>query len=514
MGSAKFQKMLRQFIIPALLIAAPDFSNGQILKDAQEILGKLYKANGNMIIPRPIVKLSPSQGRAACYLRSVNTIELSPVIFDVCRSMGKDSLAALAFVLGHEFSHAFQNDLKASETNFLAYHRTDNSDVGHEEAADVSGAFMAYLAGYRTLDLMDPFLDRIYDKFNLNHDLRGYPSLAERKQTSQKVRKMVDQLISTYEAANMLSAIGQYELAVSCYEYILGWYHGREIYNNLGVTYSRLALNFTGQNTESYVYPLEMEWGTRMKKPSVSRGAGLPAEMAMLKDHYLQRSQDNMVQAARMDKTFFTADLNIFCIYLLKGAYREAMEFYERNSLQRTSDLLGSEDHRNKLRMSYAIAKARMGEKEQARRIWTDLSHVQNSAIAAQALINLAVLDGEKASAKENTCMTFKPASKDYDGIKLYREYPSGDTILLNAEKGMLMTVRDLPGSKVYVLRQGKGYLRMQRVRGQWNMNRRDLQDPGQIQQTDNGFLYYCADGRFVLNVDRDLKVREWVKYH
>ncbi|HNA64113.1 MAG TPA: hypothetical protein PKZ51_05285, partial [Saprospiraceae bacterium] len=309
MGSAKFQKMLRQFIIPALLIAAPDFSNGQILKDAQEILGKLYKANGNMIIPRPIVKLSPSQGRAACYLRSVNTIELSPVIFDVCRSMGKDSLAALAFVLGHEFSHAFQNDLKASETNFLAYHRTDNSDVGHEEAADVSGAFMAYLAGYRTLDLMDPFLDRIYDKFNLNHDLRGYPSLAERKQTSQKVRKMVDQLISTYEAANMLSAIGQYELAVSCYEYILGWYHGREIYNNLGVTYSRLALNFTGQNTESYVYPLEMEWGTRMKKPSVSRGAGLPAEMAMLKDHYLQRSQDNMVQAARMDKTFFTADL-------------------------------------------------------------------------------------------------------------------------------------------------------------------------------------------------------------
>lgn len=513
MGSAKILKMFRQFILPALLLVAPDFSNGQILKDAQEILGKLYKANGNMIIPRPIVTLTASQARAACYIRSANTIELSPVIFDVCRSMGKDSSAALAFVLGHEFSHAFQNDLKASETNFLAYHRTDNSDAGHEEAADVSGAFLAYLAGYRTLELMDPFLDRIYDKFNLNHDLRGYPSLSERKQTSQKVRKMVDQLISTYEAANMLSAMGQYELAVGCYEYILGWYHGREIFNNLGVAYSRLALNFTGQNTELFVFPFEMEWSTRMNKPLVSRGAGLTAEMAMLKDRYLQRSQENMVQAARMDKTSFTADLNIFCIYLLKGAYREAMEFYERNSLQKTSDLIGSEDHRERLRMSYAIAKALMGEKEQARRIWSDLSGSRYQVIASQARMNLAALNGEKAPANESGCMTFKPATKDYDGVRLFRELPKGDTIMLNSEKGILMTARELPGSKVYVLRQGKGYLRMQRVRGQWNMNRNYLQDPDKLQQIDKGFLYHCEEGRYVLKVDRDLKIREWVKY-
>jgi len=259
--------VLLTFIVSGLFANTTNFD-----KTAELVLSKLYNVNGNFIFIKPKIVITKDNTNAALFLRRTNTIELSEKAYKVCQMMGQDSLSSLAYIIGHELAHAYQSDLHADSTSFLAYDRQSNSNIFFEESADVQGTFMAYLAGYNTISILESIVKLIYSEFDLPENLNGYPSLSERMNTTKKVQKMTMELVQLFEVGNYLLAAEKYDLALYCYKYVEDWYKGSEIYNNIGIAYFNLAMNFNDWNEDPYLFPLEMNWSTRMNKPLVFRG--------------------------------------------------------------------------------------------------------------------------------------------------------------------------------------------------------------------------------------------------
>ena len=197
--------MTRNFLVILLFLFCGKLTaNINLINTAQAVLDDLYDANGNTIIKKPTLRITVDDKNAALYLRRSNVIELSEKAYRSCQAMGKDSLSALAYIVGHELAHAFQDTSRVPTTNFLAYHHHHGEGIFFEELADIQGVFIAYLAGYNTLEIMPTLIEKIYDEFDLSSDIKGYPTLQERQNTTIKVQELTQELIHLYEMGNYL----------------------------------------------------------------------------------------------------------------------------------------------------------------------------------------------------------------------------------------------------------------------------------------------------------------------
>ena len=75
----------------------------------KEVLNTLFAAYGNLQRPCPRIEVVPD-GLGPRYRESAKTIVLDRRSLKVCRDFGKDSLSALAFIIGHELAHFFQEE--------------------------------------------------------------------------------------------------------------------------------------------------------------------------------------------------------------------------------------------------------------------------------------------------------------------------------------------------------------------------------------------------------------------
>ena len=408
-------------------------------------------------------------------------------------------------------------DLAARETSFLAYDKAVNSSELHEEAADVSGAFMADQAGYKTLDILEPLIVRIYDTFNLDEKLSGYPSLEERKRTSLKVLKIFKELKQIYEMGNYLSAMGQHEIAIDCYKFVAKWYRGREVFNNIGVNYALLALNFKSNCSDQYIYPLEISWSSRLKKPNFSRGDDLTENEILLRQEYLKHSEENLVTASRMDPNFLSAEVNILCVIVMNDKTNEAMEFYRKNELAKRNLLLDPEaKSKDQLRLALALSYVQEGEPDKAKRIWKDILNSKNVNYVDQAKFNLETMEGIKhKSVGSDSCYKFSESGKMIDGIKIHRIVNNDHWLKLNIESDTELCIKELPNSVVYTFKTNYNYLNFQRVKGDWNVGKKAFRNAKAKLLTSNGAIFHCEEDKYALLIDnKKSKIVEYLKYN
>lgn len=510
-------KIMRNFILiqPVLFLLVPVLLLAEKGNTPEEVLDKLYRTNGNKIILKPSLRITHDQKNAAYFMRQSNVIEVSDKLLEVCRSFGSDSASALSFVFGHELSHAFQLDLKAQETSFLAYDKSNNSTNFHEEAADISGAFMSYMAGYRSLNMIEPLIDRIYETFKLKENLSGYPSLEERKLTAQRVRNMVLELIQIYEVGNYLTAAGRYDLATPCYEFVAKWYKGREVYNNLGINYAYLAMNFTALNLDEYVYPFEINWDTRMKKPTLNRGENVSKEEVLLREEYLNKSRENFVMASRLDPMFISSEIHLMCLLMLQGKAEQAMEHYEKSKLGKLNYKIYQDDeNKDKLRLALAICYIKVNQKEKAQRLLEEIVQSSNKVLAAQARLNLDILNGKnKPNFKALGCKSFPPAQKLIDNVRIHRIQESDRWILLDDKQALYLSIHELKNSVLYSFKTNKYYFNLQKVYGNGNVFKFKIPDYSTATLSSAGSVYHCDQGHYLLKLDPKNTIVEWIKY-
>jgi hypothetical protein len=132
-----------------------------------------------------------------------------------------DSLAALAFLLGHKWTGDFSRGFADLEVGRTLKSLQDNRKklIEIETEADYFGSLYSYIVGYGVADVVGPILGKIYADYGLDENLEGYPSLDERQIIAQRSQENLRRTIPIFEAGNRLLLIRRYEEAAHCFEF-------------------------------------------------------------------------------------------------------------------------------------------------------------------------------------------------------------------------------------------------------------------------------------------------------
>jgi len=476
---------------------------------AEEVLYKLYRSHGHQTVAVPAIVVTGDESFGASFNKRANVIKIGTTLYAICRSFGRDSLSALAFVLGHELAHAYQHELEAYATNFIAREFVHDDGIHVEETADVQGLFMAYLAGYANAGgILPELISRIYSTFNLNSKIDGYPDLSERQETARKTIARAHELIRLHEAGIYLMLIGQYELAAACFKHVQTGYQGREVFNNLGLCYALAALNFTGKSASRYVFPFEISWQTRMK--NVRSGVLDQEELAQMQA-YVRDAKNYLQIASKLDTGILATDINLMCVMILGGNAAEALAYSASRGLPQRAE--SRRVDRQKLQLALALAYAHTGEHEQAIALWRGLES-SGGLMAAQAAFNgKAILANSlPPMAKDANCPDLPDMDALIDGVILHRPALSGAALPLLPDAEIKLYYTETPNSGVYHFLDGRSLVSLQRVFSTIPVNMPIAQVQEQI-FTESGNLLHCKAGQLFLKYNAEGTLTEWGKY-
>jgi hypothetical protein len=408
-------------------------------QQAQQILADLYTTIGNTNIAQPSIEIRNTTTHVAAYDPISNTIILENQAIVACETMPNPK-NALAFLIGHELTHAFQTHHK-EQSNFLAYNKSLISNTRMEQTADVQGAFMAYLAGYQITNIPN-LIDVLYKLYQLDgQSIPNYPSKKERKNTAFTVQQEVERLVKIFEIGNYLMLAEEYYAATCAYKEMLKYYQGREIYNNLGVAHALYALNFSAENVDEFVYPIEFDTESRLKKKKPAAGGkDLSLTDKAERAKHLNFALTYFKYAKTYDKNYIVADINALCILDLQDNYEAAMQFYTKNQLDQASTYQKYPKEKERASLVQAIIQTKHAKQHHQsteiqtyQAIFDQLKTSRYPDIAENAVLNAAILLEKPIAAPKKTTYIFpKPTNTtlfevDDCAIQTSTE-PSGDT--------------------------------------------------------------------------------------
>ena len=491
----------------------------------QKVVSKLYNTNSNFNKKQPTVAFKNTTSQVASYVPDKNMIVFETQAYQICQSMGKDSLNALAFLLGHELTHFYQHahTKVGFISNFLSYDKTPNADTRFEKEADVQGAFNAYLAGYDIGDNIGLVLDKIYTGYQLKDKiLTGYPSFEERQNVAKEVQQKVSDLIKVYETANYLAALGQYDFARLCYEHILEVYQNREVYNNLGILSALSAADLTSKDADDLVFPYEMDWNTRLSRKK-SRGTTTLTEYAQAQRvTLLRRAQTHFETAMQMDNSYAVAPLNRLCILAQLGKTEEALQAYSKLKKRffKSMDTL----QQAYAKLAYALILSKKIEKqEESSTILRELLQYTHTGIAAMARYNKAILEKQPVEMPLSICDIIVENIK-IDSVQLHKLALKGYVITVNTAKNARLIFQKQAHSMVIQAKiNGQYYFAFQRVKGflpkNTSRNNRDRESRegginGKMVLTTNGSISLCEEQQLAVRYDNQNRMVEWVKFY
>lgn len=321
---------------------------------AEEILNDLKRAKGILPTEKPflIIPNEPFTGSQKLAVMNMveGTITLDSRSYLHCRSLGKDSLNGLAFILGHELGHFIKghgniNHNISSAQNFMSSSASLNLRSGtsnefqqklnqaldeygktyNEAEADFEGAFLGFLAGYDPVASGRAFLKSVYadPKINLNPSSSGYPTLQERLDILQNTENDLKKYIPYFDMANYLVAIEQYEDAVPYLEKILVKFQSPELYNNIGVILLLETLRLFPEPLTKYNMPLSLDAHFRAPHPQHFNTVDDPGPQAMLMvteleylkltlaQKQIEQAESYFQKAFQLDQDYALAHLNM-----------------------------------------------------------------------------------------------------------------------------------------------------------------------------------------------------------
>lgn len=490
------------------LFANISLANSSLAKEqflAESILKKLYKSHGNYIYPiPPKIEVVEEKKRVAAFIadKQSGKIIIEKAVFEICQKFGKDNESALAFIIGHELGHFFdRSNNKVFATNYLKWTHTQKE----EEKADVWGVFCAYLADYKTTSIVPQLIEAIYKEYGLmekKDELYGYPAFKVRQASAENVLQQVEELVKIFDTANFLNAMGKYELAAASYNYILQFYKGREVYNNLGVNYALHAMNFTLKNVDQFVYPFEIDTNTRLKKPKLDRGGtDLTKKEQEYRMRMLSYAKEYLEIAGKMDYNYLADDINMIGVLSLMVDLckdcENPVQYYKKNEFPKTADFMGASNlEKTKLELALAIAYAKSGNEEAAKKIWIALQNHENPQISYQASFNLATLNENYATSfiKVYDCpaVDLNLAAKPFSWHRIEIE----DGFTIDSTQSIQLEIRPLENSILFIYENEVGDLFILR---RWNIQSEKMikiEQPAkfQIVSTTNGAYIICQE--------------------
>lgn len=308
-------------------------------KVAKQVFDQLISAKGDKRLQVPTFVMSKKERYVAWMNGKKAEIGLEEKAYEICVSYGKDSLNAIAALLGHEIIHYYEKHNWGSEfasaytdveiaSDIKTNTKTKEIKAVNETEADYLGGFLAHSAGYKTFGIMPKFLNAVYKAYGLGEEIPGYPSLGNRSKLAVEAEQRLEDLVGIYQLANHMTVLNQYEDAGVYYGYVLKEFQSREIYNNAGVNAILEGLAILPENhlSKKYEYPLQLDGETRMD--AKTRGNDIEAfgdaEKAAF-EAAMKKAIGYFEQAKALDEDYGTAYLNLACAYDILGESEDAI---------------------------------------------------------------------------------------------------------------------------------------------------------------------------------------------
>jgi len=481
---------------------------------AENVLNKLYLTNGNNLYLKPVVEIVNDERHAAQFVRSRNSILLGKKTFEVCRVFGKDSLSALAFIIGHEMAHAFQ--VSTRETSFLTYDKEKDMSTEAENEADIQALFNTWLAGYNTLDLLPYLIEGIYVAYDLKRkEQDGYPTLEERKRSAREMLRVTGDLIRMFETGSYLSAIGHHDLAAACLRHVESRYKGREVYYQLAVNLMLQAINLSEKNVDPYIFAPELDGETRLKKPRAEGSADLTPEQWQQRGELLAGSAEYFALAVKMDGNYLPAETGYLCALILNAKAAEALAYAEQRELMKKAGLPGAgAAEQEKLKLTLALGQA-YNRNQEAFALLESLKSAADGFVKYAAGFNLEVLSGKAPVPREKAGCQFNFDTEALiDNIQVQHP-PNADWTLLDGVSGIETTTLANPNSTLVVFRvNGRPRLNVQLIK-KGNPVNMVSSDPYQNRTAGTrGFIEVCHSRQVAMATgSAPGRTVAWIKY-
>ena len=242
----------------------------KVYNDISQTMG-----NGKVLIPKLVLSADPKEV-ASYFPNGIDgtgaEVAVGIKFIELVRGFGADSSNALAHVLGHELAHIILGQNKEliklgsgyASTEFnkqLKKYKQNLRDSIWERQADEYAAFYAHMSGYNTIDISSNLLDSIYIQFELKESqMTRYPPLEERKLITTTSGKQMSILKKMFDAANIATITGNYNMAIAFYETIINEnFPSKEIHNNLGLVYLLKAYKDIDTIDFPYKFPFELD---------------------------------------------------------------------------------------------------------------------------------------------------------------------------------------------------------------------------------------------------------------
>ena len=364
---------------------------------AKKVLDRLWKTAGSFDLHKPHLRIIDDKKIIAQYKPGSNVIELEQKLFEVCANFEKDSLAALAYVIGHELAHVFQLEAtnQYKTVPFLAYDKTFPQGIRQEKTADIHGIFLAYLAGYLSSgDIIPDIIKDLYDAFDLHQkQLNNYEGFTARQLIAEEVKQKADTLRHVFEFANHCTRVGLYSLAKSGYRYVLRYYHGAEMYHNLSINNALAAVRMNQKRATSFIYPFELRSHTKLSLVRAQPDQLLEVERKR-KDSLLNLALSQIDSAISKMPNQQTAKLHRANILCLMGKYSQAL--LELSQIEQSTE--PSQSLLDKVLLTKALVFINQSKNfyEEGLRILSSLANTTRTPIATLAAFNLAQAKNEE----------------------------------------------------------------------------------------------------------------------
>ena len=361
---------------------------------AKQVFQDLVEATGNHNMIPPRFELSPVPKMIAAANGDQAVILLEEKAYDICAGFGKDSLNAIASLLGHELIHYY--DKHNWEDHFIREHggsmtasSIQEKKVGNkmllETQADQLGGLLAHTAGYKTLEVAPELLTKLYEGYGLpaSSPTSQYPSLDERRAIAQTSMDRLKQLIGVYDLAGYFLATNQFDWARAYYEYILtkGGFQSREVYNNLGIAAALSAMEGRHADKPSFVYPLQLDLTSRMG----SRGNEEDRQIALLEE-----ASRHFQSAFDLDPEYVTGLINQGCVEAELGRWDDADDLARK--AVRMARKAGDKAAESNALILTGIIQATQNDKEGAKASFSSAGSLTYNPLAD---LNLQVLNGQ-----------------------------------------------------------------------------------------------------------------------
>ena len=252
-------------------------------------------------------------------------IKVDEKLFDLCLSMGADSLNALSIILSHELAHYYNEHNWCSDFSFAIRNttlgkqivsETKDNNVSHEKEADNFGLYHSCLAGYKPFDIYSKLINKIYIKYRLPEKMKGYPSKSERILIGKDAEERIAKLYPKFIAGLASIKKGNYDTAITCFEDLNKYFPSRENYNNLGIAKTLCALKLKQSQLKEFEYPLEIDYSSRL---NINNSRGIDDEPAQKTETILKSAKSDFEKAISLDSKYTNAYMNLACVYDLLG---------------------------------------------------------------------------------------------------------------------------------------------------------------------------------------------------